>query len=193
MARALRLQAGLPLSFWGDCVITSVYLINRLPSAVIQNLTPYEKLFKRKPTYHHIRTFGCLAFASNPIKDKDKFMSRGVPCLFLSYPNYKKGYKVLDLTINQTFVSRDVKFVENVFPYNKHNTTQYLNPLPTFMPNPNTHTYTDCDLTTDKDLENEPEAPQNEPIYPEPPPATEPIPLMKMIPLMLLLHHLHHL
>lgn len=55
MSRALRMQAGLPLKYWGDCVITAVYLTNRLPSPVIGNLTPYEKLFNKKPYYNSLR------------------------------------------------------------------------------------------------------------------------------------------
>ncbi|CAN1284730.1 Retrovirus-related Pol polyprotein from transposon RE1 [Linum perenne] len=37
MARALRFQANLPIQFWGECVLTAAYLINRLPLKAIEN------------------------------------------------------------------------------------------------------------------------------------------------------------
>lgn len=48
MSRALRLQAGLPLKYWGECVLTAIHITNRLPSEVLKNVTPHEKLFKKK-------------------------------------------------------------------------------------------------------------------------------------------------
>ncbi|KAL2922302.1 Retrovirus-related Pol polyprotein from transposon TNT 1-94 [Bienertia sinuspersici] len=117
MARALRFQASLPLCFWGDCVLAAVHITNRLPTSVLGDRSPYEVLFKQTPSYNHLKVFGCLALASNPSRKKDKFKCRGVPCVFLGYPQHQKGYKLLNLITNTMFVSRNVRFHENVFPY----------------------------------------------------------------------------
>ena len=130
VARSLRFQANLPLEFWGDCVLTAVYLINRLPSTVLQYKTPYTALYKSTPDYEELRVFGCLAFATNPTVSGDKFSRRGVPCAFMGYPPLKKGYKLLNLTTIQPFISRDVKFVETVFPFHPNSTSSYMQPLP---------------------------------------------------------------
>ncbi|GJT04945.1 cysteine-rich receptor-like protein kinase 8 [Tanacetum coccineum] len=91
-ARALRFHSKLLLKFWGDCVTTATYLINMLPSSVIGNVTPYEVLLKKKPTYKHLRVFGCLALVCNPSRTADKFDPRGVPWVFLGYPSNQKGF-----------------------------------------------------------------------------------------------------
>lgn len=75
-----------------------------------------------------------LAFTSNPENTSDKFKPKGVPCVFLGYPVSQKGYKLLDLTTKQEFVSRDVTFAENVFPYNTSNSTPYMHPTPIHLP-----------------------------------------------------------
>uniref|UniRef100_A0A2N9ILM3 Integrase catalytic domain-containing protein n=1 Tax=Fagus sylvatica TaxID=28930 RepID=A0A2N9ILM3_FAGSY len=41
--RALTNAASTPASFWGEAALTVVYTINRCPSPVIQNTTPYER------------------------------------------------------------------------------------------------------------------------------------------------------
>ena len=40
---------------------------------------------------------------------------------FLGYPNSQKGYKLLNLHTKLTFVPRDVRFYEDIFPYKLHN------------------------------------------------------------------------
>ena len=44
-ARALRFEVGLPLQYWGDCVLCAVHITNRSPSNVLNGKTPYEVLF----------------------------------------------------------------------------------------------------------------------------------------------------
>lgn len=116
-ARALRFHANLPLVFWGDCLLTAAYLINRTPSPSLNNKSPYEILHDCVPDYSDLRIFGCLCYAAVLPHSSDKFAARSVKGVFIGYPYGKKGYKVLDLNTRKIFVSRDVQFVETIFPF----------------------------------------------------------------------------
>ena len=53
MAPALGFQANLPFKFWGDCVLMTVYLINKIPSPILGNPTLFERLL-HKPLINYI-------------------------------------------------------------------------------------------------------------------------------------------
>lgn len=117
VARALRFQANLPIDFWGECVLTAGYLINRTPSLILKGKSPYEILFGQTPTYSHFRIFGYLCYAHNRPRKKDKFGERSRKCIFVGYPYGKKGWRLYDLDSGEYFESRDVVFCENEFPF----------------------------------------------------------------------------
>ncbi|CAH9066166.1 unnamed protein product [Cuscuta epithymum] len=117
VARVLMHQAHLPVSFWGECILAVVYLINRTPSGLLANKSPIEVLCGEPPTYDELRVFGCLCFVHNQWAKGNKFAPRGRRCVFVGYPNGKKGWKLFDLDTHEFFVSRDVTFHEDVFPY----------------------------------------------------------------------------
>ncbi|KAK2989742.1 hypothetical protein RJ640_030235 [Escallonia rubra] len=117
VARALRFQAKLPVRFWGECVLTAAYLINRMPLSVLQNRTPYEVLFGKVPDYDHLQTFGCLCYGHMNGKPHDKFAPRSKSGIFVGYPNGQKGYRIYDLESKVIYSSRDVQFFESIFPF----------------------------------------------------------------------------
>ena len=115
IARVLQIQSQLPIKFWGDCVLHAAYLINKLPSPLLYDKTPFELLFHKLPNYSFLKVFDCLCFASTISHTRTKFSPRAWKCVFLGFPFNVKGYKVFDLDSHTVFVSRDVIFHENVF------------------------------------------------------------------------------
>lgn len=116
MARALRFEAAVPISFWGDCVLTAVHIINRIPSSVLGNKSPYEIYFHTSPSLDNLRVFGCLAYAVN-VHRRDKFVARALPTVFMGYSATKKGHKLYDMHSKRLFYNRDVVFHESIFPF----------------------------------------------------------------------------
>ncbi|KAL0350110.1 UNVERIFIED_CONTAM: Retrovirus-related Pol polyprotein from transposon TNT 1-94 [Sesamum radiatum] len=54
MARSMMAQANLPISFWGDAILTAAYILNRVPSKSVPS-TPYELWHDRKPNLEGLR------------------------------------------------------------------------------------------------------------------------------------------
>ncbi|GAA0153319.1 transmembrane signal receptor [Lithospermum erythrorhizon] len=123
VARALRFQSNLPKTFWGECVLTAVHLINRTPTPILQGKSPYEILYGQPPSMLALRIFGCLCYAANRPRIKDKFGPRSRKCVFVGYPFGQKGWRLFDLDTHEYFVSRDVVFFEDKFPFSASSIT----------------------------------------------------------------------
>lgn len=75
MSRALRFHSWLPIHYSEECLETSTYLINRLPTPVVNFKTPNELLFGVALDYDSLKLFGCLCHAANVF---DKFLPRAI-------------------------------------------------------------------------------------------------------------------
>ncbi|WVZ24536.1 hypothetical protein V8G54_003080 [Vigna mungo] len=98
--RALLFQNHVPKRFWGEALLTATYLINRLPTKILNSRSPMEVL---SSFYPHLdptnklqsRIFRCVSFVHVHSNERGKLDPRAVKCVFLG-----------------NFVSRDVTFNE---------------------------------------------------------------------------------
>jgi hypothetical protein len=114
---SLLAHASMPLKFWDEAFLTATCLINMLSSIVIDFATPVEKLLQTKPNYDSLRIFGCACWPNLRPYNKRKLAFRSKQCVFLGYSPRHKGVKCLDVKAGRVYISRDVVFDENVFPF----------------------------------------------------------------------------
>ena len=113
-ARSMLHAAGLPPMYWGDAVMTAVYLRNRLPTRALNDVTPYEAWRGEKPDLSHLRVWGCQAFIHVPRVKRNKLAAKARACVFVGYPPEAKGWLLYDPTGERYVVARDVTFQESV-------------------------------------------------------------------------------
>lgn len=107
---SLLAHASMPLKFWDEAFITATYLINRLPSKVINNDTPLERLHNQTLDYTMLCTFGCACWPNLRPYNSRKLQFCSTQCVFLGYSNLHKGFKCLDVKEGRVYISRDVVF-----------------------------------------------------------------------------------
>ena len=108
-------QSSLPTSYWSYAFFTACHIINRLPTPLLNQKTPWETLFHKPPALSHLRTFGCTCFPLLTPYNSNKHQPKTKPCIFLGYPPFSKGYLCLDQSTNRLYTSRNVLFNESQF------------------------------------------------------------------------------
>jgi len=116
---ALLTDSHLPQKYWDEACLTSCYLINRMPTPLLHHQSPFEKLFHTPPDYNFLKIFGCACYPNLRPYNSHKFSPRSKECVFLGYSQNHKGYKCLHLESDRMYISRDVIFHEDRFPFSK--------------------------------------------------------------------------
>ncbi|CAN1152027.1 Retrovirus-related Pol polyprotein from transposon TNT 1-94, partial [Linum perenne] len=119
VARACMFARRVPKYLWGEAVLTATYLINRMPSRVLQFQAPRQVLLSKYPQVASFssdlppRIFGCTAFVHINSIHRTKLDPRSHKCIFVGYSPNQKGYKCYSPATRQVYHTRDVTFFES--------------------------------------------------------------------------------
>jgi hypothetical protein len=111
MARTMLDEHRTPRRFWADVISTICYISNQIFLHSILHLTPFDIRFGRKPSFSHLRHFGCKCFVLK-CGNLDKFESRSSDGILLGYTPHDRSYRVFNLATNTIVESCDVTFDE---------------------------------------------------------------------------------
>lgn len=132
VTRSLLLAAFVPPQFWVEALSVVVFLINRLPSQVLEFDSPFFRLFHAHPDYTSLHPFGCVCFVHLPPLERNKLGAQSV-CAFLGYSTSHKGFLCYDATSHRIRISRDVVFFyeQYFFPCSSPSSNDFVT-LPNF-------------------------------------------------------------
>ena len=112
--------ASVPKSYCPYAFAIAVYLINRLPTPVLANQSPYQKLLGQAPNFEKLRTFGCRCYPWRRPYSAQKLDDRSTPCVFMGYSLTQSAYYCLDILTGRVYTSRHVQFDEFTCPFSSH-------------------------------------------------------------------------
>jgi len=107
-ARTLLSSSKLPLSLWGESVLTAVYLRNRLTNKRNRDKTPFELYYGRPPLLAHLVEFGAEIHVLDASKGISKFSSKTKEAFFIGYGDRINTYRCYDPIANDVLISSDV-------------------------------------------------------------------------------------
>lgn len=110
-------HVNMPLSLWVEAFFTAMCLVNHLPSSILQNESPFQKLYHRHPDYSGLQVLGCQCFPTLQHQGGSKFVTKTYPCVFIGYSLKHKGYCCLEPKTKWVYMSRHIIFDGDTFPF----------------------------------------------------------------------------
>ena len=87
-----------------EAFLDATYVINILPSKVINFHPPVELPLKEKSEYDSLRVFGCACWPNLRPYNTRKLAFRSTSCVFLGYSSLHKGFKCLEVSTGRVHI-----------------------------------------------------------------------------------------
>lgn len=107
-------QASIPNKYWGECILHAAYLINRTPTSLLSNKTPFESLFHKVPSYNHIKFLAVFVMPPILLQLKSLILWPNLVSSLGSYLTKKGTNSLIFHLINFLYLG---SFHENIFPF----------------------------------------------------------------------------
>ncbi|GKB11835.1 zinc finger, CCHC-type containing protein [Tanacetum coccineum] len=152
MVNAMLSSSGLSDRFGGEAMLTTCYLLNRVPNKR-NNTTPYELWYKKRPNMTFLQVWGCRAIVRLSDPKRKTMGEKVIYCIFVGYAEHSKAYRFYviepndSISINTIIESRDAIFDKNHFSliprpkyiipnYDKSQRDDHLNDISSEIPEP---------------------------------------------------------
>jgi histone deacetylase 1/2 len=126
IARAMMIEADAPRYLWEEAVRYAVFVTNRMPHKALDMKTPMQVLYNACNVdaddfelLKMCRTWGCTFYEYIYEGDRRKGDDRTVPRMFVGIDEFKKGFRIYDLTTRTISVRTRGFFLEDSFPCKK--------------------------------------------------------------------------
>ena len=127
----------MPSSYWSYAILTTVTLINLLPTSVLAFSSPWSKLHSSTLDISQLKVFGCAYYPHLRPYTPYKLAPKTIECIFPGYPVGTKGYLCLDLATKHLYTSKHVLFNEPKFPFSSltsHHSPPSFSPISSDLP-----------------------------------------------------------
>ena len=116
-ARTLLLHHKVPQCFWGDVILVTCYLINRMSSSVLHDQIPHSVLLPNQPLscLPPRSVFDCVCFVYILTPGQDKHSAKATKCVFLGYSRLQRGYRCYSPNIHRYLIFANVTFFEDSY------------------------------------------------------------------------------
>lgn len=111
MARAMRIRADLPKTFWAEAIGTAVYNLNRVVNSSNRDSTPFELWFGRKPSLANLHRFGEAAIVYQESRYRDKLDAKGEKLTFVGYTDTHNTFRFIDRATGRLTISCNAVFL----------------------------------------------------------------------------------
>lgn len=115
--RCMLAESGVTKTLWADALDTACQVRNKCPSTAVDGKIPEEMWTGKEVRLDHLRVYGCRVWSVLDDKERrSKLDPKARECIFVGYPEGRKGYKLWDREKDAFIISRNVKFEEDRFP-----------------------------------------------------------------------------